>query len=161
MRSPLRAKQNDMAKQSARSTSRPPLPIPVASHLEDGNQAGLAQPRQKQRRTGRHRTWLVLLAGLGLLILSCACASALAFRALSPSAACENPATGPAQPGTTARTLTSGVRLAWIRLKGQRPGAGIRLEPNCRRREPARCLPGGHIVPTTLERRRSISRPGR
>jgi polyhydroxybutyrate depolymerase len=50
----------------------------------------------------------LLLAGLLVLTLLCACTAFVISRAFGPTPACRNPATGPAQPGTSARTLVSG-----------------------------------------------------
>ena len=49
-----------------------------------------------------------LIAGLAFLLILCASAVALALSALGPAASCRNPATGPAQPDLSARTLVSG-----------------------------------------------------
>jgi polyhydroxybutyrate depolymerase len=68
----------------------------------------MKQPKDTPSRP--RRGCRLLLAGLLALVLLCACTSLLAYKAFGPTAACKNPATGPARPGASARTLLSGGR---------------------------------------------------
>ena len=51
----------------------------------------------------------LLAVGFVLLVLLCVALWVVASRVLGPSAACRHPATGPVQPGTSARVLLSGT----------------------------------------------------
>lgn len=56
------------------------------------------------------RTGCFVFASLMLVTMACACTAFLLFRATGPSAGCQNPVTGAAQPGISVRRLASGGR---------------------------------------------------